>query len=392
MDLLTYPGIFCIYSAPRQVEIHMRAIFKGKDIRTKLLLPGILFLSLVILSACGAPAATEAPAAPAAPAATEAPAPIEPSEGLPVTYGQDSRIEAFQHTDAKLQEMAASVAIFVYKDQVKISGNSVSLQGYTLNEMSEMGWLVNGANVPMCTGELFTSQIAPGFCTGFLVSDDILVTAGHCLEKTACADTRIVFGYRLESSNSMAALTSKDVFKCAEVIAQVISTLDNQSLDYAMIKLDRSSGRAGLAYAIDDRLKTQDRVAVLGYPSGLPMKIASDAFVMSNSGNDPFFVANLDTFGSNSGSPVINTDTYQVEGILVRGMTDYVLSDDGACVRVNHCPENGSANCAGENATKMVMLAEQISTNTTAAPNNLTCFPTLLFVFAVLALLRLRPR
>ncbi|MFL7867970.1 MAG: hypothetical protein AB8I58_04040, partial [Anaerolineales bacterium] len=71
----------------------MRAIFKGKNIRIKLLFPGILFLSLVILSACGAPA-TEAPAAPAAPAATEAPAPIEPSEGLPVTYGQDSRIEA----------------------------------------------------------------------------------------------------------------------------------------------------------------------------------------------------------------------------------------------------------------------------------------------------------
>ena len=370
----------------------MRAIFKGKDIRTKLLLPGILFLSLVILSACGAPAATEAPAAPAAPAATEAPAPIEPSEGLPVTYGQDSRIEAFQHADAKLQEMAASVAIFVHKDQVNISKNSVSLQGYTLNEMSEMGWLVNGATMPMCTGELFTSQIAPGFCTGFLVSDNILVTAGHCLEKTACADTRIVFGYRLESSDSMAPLTSKDIFKCAEVIAQTIPTPDNQSLDYALIKLDRPSGRAGLAYATDDQLEAQDQVAVLGYPSGLPLKIASDAFVMSNTLSDPFFVANLDTFGSNSGSPVINTDTYQVEGILVRGMTDYVLSDDRSCVRVNHCPESGGANCSGENATKMAMITEQIPTNTATVPNEPSCFPTLLLVFAVLVLLRLKPR
>jgi V8-like Glu-specific endopeptidase len=244
----------------------------------------------------------------------------------------------------------------------------------------------------MCTGELFASQIAPGFCTGFLVSDDILVTAGHCLEKTACADTRIIFGYRMASSNSMATLTVDDVFKCTEVIAQVTPGPDNQSLDYAIIKLDRPSSRAGLAYATDDQLEAQDQVAVLGYPSGLPMKIASDAFVMSNTASDPFFVANLDTFGSNSGSPVINTDTYQVEGILVRGMTDYILSDDRACVQVNHCPESGGANCSGENATKVAMLAEQIPTSTAAAPNNLSCFPIFLLVFAALALMRLKPR
>lgn len=358
----------------------MRTIFKGRKIRNRLLLSGILFLTLVILAACGgAPAATEAPAAP-----------VEPGEGLPVTYGQDSRIEVFQHTDTKLQEMGSSVAIFVHKDQVKISGNSVTLQGYTLNEMSEMGWLVNGVNAPLCTGELFTSQIAPGFCTGFLVSDDMLVTAGHCLEKTACADTRIIFDYRMESSSSMAALTVDDVFKCTEVIAQVTPRQDDQSLDYAIIKLDRPSGRAGLAYATNDHLEAQDRVAVLGYPSGLPMKIASDAFVMSNTTSDPFFVANLDTFGSNSGSPVINTDTYQVEGILVRGMTDYVLSDDQTCVRVNHCPESGGANCSGENATKMAMLAEQIQASTTSTSHGPNCFPGLLSILVVAILLRLK--
>ena len=370
----------------------MRTRIQSKKLRNSLIILALLSLLLVILSACAGAPATEAPAAPVEPAAPEKPTqPVEPSEGLPVTYGQDSRIEVFQHTDAKLQEMAASVAIFVHKDQVKISRNSVTLQGYTLNEMSKMGWLVNGANVPMCTGELFTSQTAPGFCTGFLVREDILVTAGHCLEKTACADTSIVFGFRMESDNSMAALTRDNVFKCAEVIAQVTPRQDNQYLDYAIIKLDRPTGRAGLDYAAADHLEAQDYVAVLGYPSGLPMKIASDASVISNRASDPFFVANLDTFGSNSGSPVINTDTYQVEGILVRGMTDYVLSDDQSCIRVNRCLEVGGTNCAGENATKMAMLAELIPESTAAAPDELSCFPTLLFAFAILALMRLKP-
>jgi V8-like Glu-specific endopeptidase len=242
----------------------------------------------------------------------------------------------------------------------------------------------------MCSEELFTSQVAPGFCTGFLVRDDILVTAGHCLQKAPCSDTSIVFGYQMESNNSLAVLTKEDVFRCAEVIAQEVPSQENQYLDYAIIKLDRSTRRAGLDYVTDDLLEAQNNVAVLGYPSGLPLKIASNAFVMSNNNNDPFFVANLDTFGSNSGSPVINTNTYQVEGILVRGMTDYVLSSDGACVQVNHCPEGGGPNCAGENATKMARLAASIPDSTDTGPNGLSCYPNLLLMLVLATWIRLK--
>lgn len=355
------------------------------------MLPVFLFTALIILSACGAPAATQAPAAPEAPAATEAPAePVRPEGQYPVLYGQDSRTEVFQQTDSKLKEMAASVGIFVRSEQVKTTENSVTVEGYTLNEMSEMGWLVRDANLPMCSEELFTSQIAPGFCTGFLVKDDILVTAGHCLQKAPCSDTSIVFGYQMETSNSVAALTKKNVFQCAKVIAQEVPSKENQYLDYAIIKLDRSTGRAGLDYVTDDLLEAQDNVAVLGYPSGLPLKIASNAFVMSNNGNDPFFVANLDTFGSNSGSPVINTNTYQVEGILVRGMTDYVLSSEGSCVQVNHCPEDGGPNCAGENATKMARLAASIPHSTDKGSSGLNCYPNLLLILILAIWARLK--
>ena len=322
-----------------------------KGFRQKLPILFFFFTILAILSACGAPAAEE-------PAAPEVPA-----EGLPVTYGQDSRTELFQHTDSNLKKMAASVAVFVHSEQVKISGNTVTIDGYTLNEMSELGQLVKDTNAPLCSGELFASQSAPGFCTGFLVKKDILVTAGHCLNKTPCSDTSIVFGYFMEPDNSLAALTLNNVFKCEEVIAQVSPNQDNQFMDYAIIRLDRSTGRDGLDHTIVDDLGTQDNVAVIGYPSGIPLKIASNAVVLSNETEEPFFVTNLDTFGSNSGSPIINMDTYQVEGILVRGTTDYVLSDDGSCVQVNRCPERGGVNCAGENATKISIVAEFIPEN-----------------------------
>jgi hypothetical protein len=358
--------------------------------KLKILLLVLISILTGILSACGAPA-TEAPAAPEAPAATEAPAePVEPGVEFPVQYGQDTRMEPFQHSDSKLKEMAASVAIFVHKNQVDISGNAVTLKGYTLNEMSEMGWLVSNAKLPMCADELFSSQTAPGFCTGFLVAEDVLVTAGHCLQKTACADTSIVFGYQMESTGSLAQVTKEDVFECAEVIVQTLPNQENGYLDYALIKLDRPTGRAGLNYRTEDLLQAQDNVAVVGYPSGLPLKIASNAFVMSNDSSSPFFVANLDTFGSNSGSPVINMDTYQVEGILVRGTIDYVLSEDGSCVQVNRCPEGGDANCAGENATKMALLAERIQKSIVSETGGFHCYSGLLLLIVCLAMLHLK--
>ena len=104
-------------------------------------------------------------------------------------------------------------------------------------------------------------------------------------------------------------------------------------------------------------------VAVIGHPSGLPVKIASEANViqttgvMQNEDGDLVpvasqFVTNLDTFGGNSGSPVINTDSYKVVGILVGGDQDYVQSTEDLCVEVNRCDLSG-VGCTGESVTKM---------------------------------------
>ena len=365
-----------------------------KKFKQILLFLFFFFAVMAILSACGAPAVeapVEEPAAPVEEPAPEEPAePVEPSEGLPVTYGQDSRIEILQHTDSKLQTMGDSVAIFVQKNQVKISGNSVTLDGYALEELSEMGWLVKGTSAPMCTGELFASQIAPGLCTGFLVKEDILVTAGHCLEKTPCSDANIVFGFYMQADNSLSSLTTENVFECSEVIAKETPATENEYMDYAIIKLDRPTGRAALDYATDGQLEAQDQVAVIGHPSGLPLKIASDAFVIRNKSGEPFFIANLDTFGGNSGSPVINTESYQVEGIVVSGMPDYALSEDATCIQVNRCPDSGGVNCAGEIATKMEMLGDQIAETTTRKSSGLSCFSSLLLILVLVTLTQTR--
>ena len=102
----------------------------------------------------------------------------------------------------------------------------------------------------------------------------------------------------------------------------------------------------------------------------LPVKIASEANVIQTTGVmqtesgellsvESQFVTNLDTFGGNSGSPVINTDSYKVVGILVGGDQDYVQSTEELCVEVNRCELSG-VGCTGESVTKMSYLVEFI--------------------------------
>ena len=70
---------------------------------------------------------------------------------------------------------------------------------------------------------------------------------------------------------------------------------------------------------------------------------------------DGYFVANLDTYGGNSGSPVFNSDTHEVEGILVRGERDFVQA--GGCTVSLVCPDTG---CRGEDCTRVTRFASHV--------------------------------
>jgi V8-like Glu-specific endopeptidase len=93
------------------------------------------------------------------------------------------------------------------------------------------------------------------------------------------------------------------------------------------------------------KVSVGERLAVIGYPSGLPLKIADDGVVRRLEKH--FFVTNLDTYHGNSGSPVLNAATGVVEGILVRGDEDFVKSSQG-CQISKTCSSTG---CRGEDVS-----------------------------------------
>lgn len=210
-----------------------------------------------------------------------------------------------------IREKAKSVAGMV--SRYKLSSNSAT-GTYSFNRNLTLNRAMN-----VCTTERFFDQTVLPNCTGFLVAPDVLVTAGHCVTSmSACRDNVWVFDYTDTTTN----IKSQDVYSCSEVIGHKLTLGLLAIKDYAVIKLDRPvRGRKPLEFRKRGRVKKGSDVLVIGHPSGLPLKIADNAEVMDTTWNT--FRTNLDAFGGNSGSPVFNTRTGLVEGILIQGAQDY---------------------------------------------------------------------
>lgn len=103
------------------------------------------------------------------------------------------------------------------------------------------------------------------------------------------------------------------------------ATDDNHDgTDFALIRLDRPvRGRNPVLLNRDD-VSEGTPLLMIGNPDGLPLKVAGNARVRQLFQN--YFVANLDAFHGNSGSPVFNAGTGLLEGLLSRGKErDYGL-------------------------------------------------------------------
>lgn len=228
-----------------------------------------------------------------------------------VIYGIDDRADVYQSTNNLLKELSRSTAAQIYKSNIENDGTDFYLRGDTLQEQGK------------CSSERFSNQLAVANCSGFLIAPDVLVTAGHCISsESVCEDTYWVFDYaNINSEVASYKMNDKQVYSCTTILDRVKdSTTMN---DYAVVRLDRAvTDRTPLKIRTAGIVADSTKLAVLGHPSGLPLKITSNAVIRENT-NPVYFRTNADTYGGNSGSAVVDMATGIVEGILVRGDTDY---------------------------------------------------------------------
>jgi len=241
-------------------------------------------------------------------------------ESNKLVYGNDDRHDIYTETDPVLLELSRSVCALMSSSALTNNGDGT----YTIHHEA---YIVND-NYPLCAREPFRNQPATAWCSGFVLGPQRIVTAGHCTPDPLYR-IRVVFGYEMINADTpVTVINANQVYTPIEVL----SGESSGDRDHSVVLLDRpitAPGVLPLAVRSVGTIADDALVGVIGHPSGLPKKIAFGVNTrVRDNGPTHYFFANLDTYGGNSGSPVFNQITGEVEGILVRGETDYVLDVD----------------------------------------------------------------
>ncbi len=267
-------------------------------------------------------------------------------------YGADNRLEVNQV--APLRMVAPAIAAAVPKIFIKKINEQFS-------QVTDYEPLSGSSTVNACPDERFAQQPIIPNCTGFLISERLLVTAGHCILPNGVIDNQIdgpfcqnfswYFNFNLDQNGKTTIdhIPEDSIYGCTRIVRAENLDLSppghpatNYGPDFAVIELDRPVKNFKPLKLNFGGVKNGDAVFTVGHPSGLPAKYSGASKVFDTS-NAFHFRVNLDTFGGNSGSPVFNKQN-EVVAILVAGHpVDYVTDTKRGCQRVNRCDESGKS-------------------------------------------------
>lgn len=256
----------------------------------------------------------------------------------------DSRIE-IRNLDTKIRWQyavrynALSVGMVVEKSHLSVLSDSL----LHLDITATLGQMFT-----LCPEEPYREQPVLGIGTAFITDDDILVTAGHVFTQPL-SDYAVVFGFEMLNKNGTVntIILAANVYYPEEIIRQ------EDDLDIAFFKVDRTINRPHLNIGKARSLKKGAGVYMIGYPAGMPEKAAVNASI-TQTDEQPYFFTTLDAFQGNSGSPVFSSDSNEVIGVLVSGIADYHWT--GNCNVSTLCTP---PYCKGEKVVRLDRLVDE---------------------------------
>ena len=255
----------------------------------------------------------------------------------PVVYGEDDRVEVFNHPDDDLRSIAReSIVALIPTSWIERGPDGTYALAPSVQSLGELHGL--------CPDELFVDQPAAAVCSGVLIDDDLVLTAGHCIDsRMPCDGYAYVFNYHLDDPTHLAVIRDEDVYSCARVVSDGRPLLGDYTPDFAVVQLDRPVEGAHVPALVRPAtpLDQGESLAMIGFGSGLPAKIDTGGSVADPRADQlDYFVANVDAFQGHSGSATFDSEN-RLAGILIGGRTpDYVTLEGESCERVAVHPDS----------------------------------------------------
>ncbi|OED35004.1 hypothetical protein AB833_31600 [Chromatiales bacterium (ex Bugula neritina AB1)] len=265
-------------------------------------------------------------------------------------YGTDDRQE-WDKADARICAVGRATAAIMPKASFAPQDGRWAWRLIEDHTLADSNW---------CDDERFAQQPDLATCTAFLIGPSRVVTAAHCINAKGdsnilafdCEEVLFVFDYEIMDDGEVRRqYQSNQIYTCHSIVHH---NGQDGPADWAVIELDRATGRSPVAlYTGNLKSVSSEPLEIIGHPLGLPLKWVRNGRMVSASSDT--FLAAIDAFEGNSGSPVfIRKDGVPtVVGMLSRGVRDY-KTPVKTCLRTQVC--NGKE-CAGESVTRASQFA-----------------------------------
>lgn len=250
-------------------------------------------------------------------------------DGVADQWGKDDRKERYQVAD--LADQAAASVNIIEKNGLQQDGATYTLGARAYGPMNDL-----------CEGAAFFDQPTGGHCSGTLITEDLVMTAGHCVYESDCANTSFLFDFAYGTRPSdLFAITrgipANNVYNCRNVEFRID---DPDSGDVALIRLDRPVvGRSPVAVEWELSMPAvKDTLTAIGHPARLPQKLSAGKVVKGREQDGDRFVSfRADLMGGNSGSGVFDSEgTLVGVAVSASGESDFVPTETG-CMAPKQC-------------------------------------------------------
>jgi hypothetical protein len=237
-----------------------------------------------------------------------------------VLNGADDRRELYELERPEARDaIARSVAALMWSHRIDYA-NPASLRAVAAGEV-----------LGLCGDERFVEQPAAAFCSGTLIDDDLLLTAGHCfgadLQQATdrCKRTLVVFDYHYRAAGALALASADSIYSCRRIAYHDHTYGDETFSDVAIFQLDRKVSARSPVKITSAPPQTEQSLLAATHGVGLPLKVDTGGKIVDVP-SDAYFQASTDSFEGGSGGPVFD-DAMALLGYQTRGAADWDVNE-----------------------------------------------------------------